>query len=376
MKRICVSVSSDLVSDNRVNKTCFSLQQLGLDVVLIGRRKRTKSLDLAKRSYCCLRMNLLFETSFLFYAELNLRLFIYLLFHKQDILWSNDLDTLPANYLVSRLKNKPLIFDSHEHFTEVPELKYNLFAKKTWKRIERTILPRLKYVITVCNPIAAYFKENYAIEAIIVRNMLPKSLSSDIQSSKPYLDMAIDNNKPILIWQGAINIERGIEELLEAMTKVEAYLYIIGDGKIVSQVKQMAKRLKLDDKVFFLPRMPYQQMIALTQQATLGLSLDKNTNTNYAISLPNKVFEYISAHIPILASDLSEIRATIEQYEVGEFIWEITPKEIAKRINEMLNDDVKLAQYKANTYRASEILCWENEEKKIQDIVENILNKK
>jgi glycosyltransferase involved in cell wall biosynthesis len=321
-------------------------------------------------------MRLLFETSALFYAEMNLRLFIFLLFHKQDILWANDLDTLPANYLVSRLKGKPLIFDSHEHFTEVPELKYNRFAKKTWKRIEKKIVPKLKYVITVCNPIAVYFRENYSIETTIVRNMPPKDRSLEINMINLHFDFAIDKSKPVLIWQGVVNIERGVEELLMAMNEIDAYLYIIGDGKIISQIKQLATQLQLDNKVFFLSRMPYPQMMSLTRQATLGLSLDKNTNINYAISLPNKVFEYISAHIPVLVSDLSEIRSTIEHYHVGEFISQITPKEIAKRINEMLEDKDKMAQYKANTYPTSEVLCWENEEKKIAHLIRGILNKK
>ncbi|MDR1006014.1 MAG: glycosyltransferase [Bacteroidales bacterium] len=375
MKRIAVSVSNDLVSDNRVEKTCRSLQASRLDVVLIGRRRRGINLPLGKRNYRCRRMRLLFETSALYYAELNVRLFVFLLCHKQDILWSNDLDTLPANYLVSKLKRLPLIYDSHEHFTEVPELKYNRFAKKAWKFFERKIVPNLTYVVTVCNPIAEYFKTEYGINAVIVRNMPLKQSLLHNEAAKSGFNFVIRHNKPVLIWQGAVNIERGLEELIEAMNDIEAYLYVVGEGLLLPSLKQMATAFGLNEKVFFIGRLPYPQMMALTRQADLGLSLDKSTNMNYAISLPNKVFEYISAHIPLLVSDLQEIRSAIRDYEVGEFICNISSEEIAKRIKEMLADKERLAKYKANTFAASEVLCWENEETKIANLINEILNK-
>jgi glycosyltransferase involved in cell wall biosynthesis len=256
----------------------------------------------------------------------------------------------------------------------VPELKNNRFARKTWKRIEKAIVPHLKYVITVCNPIAQYFKENYDIQAKIVRNMPTRDRSNVFNEMNLHQGIDFRKDKPVLVWQGAVNVERGLEELLLAMNNINAYLYIIGDGKIITQIKQLARQLHLEGKVVFLPRMPFSQMMSLTRQATIGLSLDKNTNLNYAISLPNKVFEYISAHIPSLVSDLQEIRSAIDTYRVGEFISQITSEEIVKRVNEMLADNEKLAQYKTNTYRASEDLCWENEEQKITNLVLDILN--
>jgi glycosyltransferase involved in cell wall biosynthesis len=319
-------------------------------------------------------MNLLFSKSLWFYAEFNFRLGIYLLCHRQDIIWSNDLDTLPACRLVSRLKRIPLIYDSHELFTEVPELKYNRFAKKTWKRIEKCIVPKLKYVITVCNPIAEYFAKNYGVSATIVRNLPPKDISFDFNLMHGQFDYIIPTDKPILIWQGSINIERGLEELICAMKQINARLYIIGEGPILNYLRDTVQREQLYGKITFIHRLTFERMMSLTRQATLGLSLDKNTNGNYEISLPNKVFEYIAAHVPILCSDLKEIRHTIGDLKVGEFISEITPEEIARRINNLLLQPDLLAEYKHNTFAASEILCWENEEQKIQNLVWQILN--
>src|ERR1051326_7175614 len=116
-KKIILSVTNDLTSEQRVHKVCLFLLKLGFNVILVGRQRR-KSLPLESRPYKTKRMFLLFEKGPLFYAEYNLRLFFYLLFHKADVLVSNDLDTLPANYLASTLKGNKLVHDSHEYRSE------------------------------------------------------------------------------------------------------------------------------------------------------------------------------------------------------------------------------------------------------------------
>jgi hypothetical protein len=99
-----VSVTNDLTTDQRVDRTCMALVKSGYDVLLVGRQLRN-SKTLTPRSYRMHRLTLLFDKGPLFYAEYNITLFFYLLFHKYDLIVSNDLDTLPANYLANRIKH-------------------------------------------------------------------------------------------------------------------------------------------------------------------------------------------------------------------------------------------------------------------------------
>src|ERR1039457_87445 len=126
-KRIIVSVTNDLTTDQRVDRSCNTLVKMGFDVLLVGRLLK-QSLELESRNYRTKRMKLWFTRGPLFYAEYNLRLFFFLLVHKTDILFSNDLDTLPANYLISGILNLPLVHDCHEYFRGVPELNGRRFT--------------------------------------------------------------------------------------------------------------------------------------------------------------------------------------------------------------------------------------------------------
>jgi len=160
VKIAIVTVSNDLATDNRVSKTCNVLIESGYTVLLVG-RNRKNSLPLKPQNYGCKRLNLLFDKGALFYAELNIRLFFFLLFSKVDLIFANDLDTLPSAFLSHKFKRRSkIVYDSHELFTEAPELE-GRFVKKIWERIEKMIFPKLNHIITVNDSIAEIFEEKY-----------------------------------------------------------------------------------------------------------------------------------------------------------------------------------------------------------------------
>ncbi len=373
MKKAIVSVINDLSTDQRVHKVSLTLHQLGYDVTLVGRRQR-KSLPLAKRDYATKRMFLLFEKGPLFYAEYQFRLFLYLLFHKANVLVANDLDTLLPNYLISKLKGSNLVYDSHELFCEVPELQNNPAKKNTWKRLERWIFPKLKNVFTVNDSIAKIYSEEYGVELKVLRNIpLLSNQQNFKKASKEELGIATD--KKIIVLQGAgINVDRGAEEAVLSMQFVEnAELLIIGSGDVMDVLKQMVHDLKLQEKVKFIGKVPFEKLLQYTHHADLGLTLDKDTNINYRYSLPNKLFDYIHAGVPVLASGLAEIKKIITDYKVGDCIQNHDPKHIADKINAILNNEQLLADWKKNCKIAAEKLNWETEQLQLISVYKQFL---
>ncbi|MBO6025767.1 MAG: glycosyltransferase [Bacteroidales bacterium] len=364
--RVIVSVINDLVTDQRVNKSCLTLQMMGYEVLLVGRKQR-KSPPMDDRPYRTHRMKLLFEKGPLFYAEYNIRLYFFLLFHKANLLLSNDLDTALPNYFISKLKGVKMIYDSHEYFTETPELVNRPRVQRVWKRIEGFVVPRLKEMITVCDSIAELFEKQYGVKCHVVRNIPPKAALPP-KGDKKALDLPDD--KHLLVLQGSgINIQRGAEELVEAMQYLDdCFLMIIGGGDVLPVLKQMVENLKITDRVRFLPRMPYAKMMAYTQLAELGFVLDKDTNLNYRFCLPNKLFDFIQADVPIVASHLVEIEKIIKKYNIGLFIPDHDPKSIAETIKAGLNDASQRAIWKQGLAQAAQDLCWENEQQTLIEI--------
>jgi len=373
VKKAIVSVINDLSTDQRVHKVCSTLHNMGYEVTLVGRRQR-KSLPLAARAYATKRMFLLFEKGPLFYASFQLRLFMYLLFHKADVLVANDLDTLLPNYLVSKLKRSVIVYDSHELFCEVPELQGSPFKKNTWKRLERWIFPKLKYVFTVNDSIAKIYRDEYHVPMRVVRNIPPLASQANVKHISKE-ELGIPTDKKIIVLQGAgINVDRGAEEAVQAMQYVnDAVLLIIGSGDVMALLHQLVDELKLQEKVKFIGKVPFEKLLQYTHHADLGLTLDKDTNINYRYSLPNKLFDYIHAGVPVLASPLVEIKRIIAGYHVGDCIQSHDPQEIGEKVNTILSNQQLLAEWKKNCKIAAEQLNWETEQPQLTEVYQRFL---
>ena len=364
MKKIIISVSNDLVTDQRVHRVALSLAEF-YEVVLLG-RKLQESLPLNKQPYFTTRMKLLFKGGPLFYAELNMRLFLFLLFNKANLLLANDLDTLLPNYLISKIKNIELYYDTHEYFTEVPELQKRPLVKKIWEIIEAFIFPKLNNVYTVNQSIANLYHEKYKTNVEVIRNVpIPVIIEPKDRNS-----LGLPENKKIVIFQGAgINVDRGAEEALLSMkfTADDVILLFIGGGDVFGKLQSMADLNKLSDKVIFIPKVPVNNLRQYTMHASLGLTLDKDTNLNYRYSLPNKLFDYIHAGVPVLSSKLIEIEKIIQKYNIGKIVTSHKPEEIGNTIMEMLNSS-KYDVWKKNTNIAAHELSWEKEKYKLLKI--------
>lgn len=361
LKKIIVTVTNDLSTDQRVDKVCSTLQKNGFEILLIGRK--LKNSTPLNRSYTTKRIRLFFNKGFLFYAEYNLRLFFIILFFKKDILLSNDLDTLLPNYLVSILQRKKIVYDSHELFPEIPELVHKPFVKKCWSQLESWILPKLKNNYTVCKSIAEFYSKKYNANFTTIMN-LPNRKNIQLGEFPFQYD-----EKKIILYQGALNVGRGLELIIETMLFLEnTILVIIGDGDIINQLKQKTTNLNLDNNIYFLGKLTPKKLQKITPLADLGISIEEDLGLNYRYALPNKIFDYIQAEVPILVSDLPEMKRIAIDYKVGEVIVNRKPKALALQIKKLLDKNFSTALKKAKKE-----LVWENQEEKLLTIFKNLM---
>ena len=331
------------------------MTQNNWDVLLIGRRlSNSKKLD---RNYKTHRISLIFNNGFLFYAEYNLRLFFFLLLKKVHVLHANDLDTLLPMWLLSKLKKVPLVYDSHEFFLGVPEIQNKKMVKFIWKLIERIIFPRLKHVFTVNESIAKLYQNAYNVNVKVLRNV-PEQTKIDLIKTKSNLNLP--SQKPVVILQGSgINVDRGAEELLEAIAlQDQFFLCVIGKGDVFEKLRERALRQDLSKKTMFMDAIPYEEMMQYTMLSDIGVSLDKPNNLNYEFSLPNKFFDYIKAGIPVVSSHLIEIRKLVEQFNCGAMTTSHDPHDILDALQYAFKNK---SSFKKGILQAKEELVWEKE---------------
>jgi len=364
-KRIILFVSNDLSCDNRVHKVATSLSNNGCDVEVVG-RKLKNSMPLSRQCYAQKRLRFLFTKGPLFYAEMNIRFFLYLIFRRFDIATANDLDTLLGVFCAVKLRGKQLVYDSHEYFTEVPELQNRSRVRNMWLAMEKRIFPKLHSVMTVCGSIAKEYEAKYEVPVSVVRNVPYR----DINCERKQFDLP---HSKVVLYQGALNVGRGLELLIEAFASVDACLLIIGDGDIRAQLEAMVDQLNLRGKVIFLGKIPYNNLPAYTQLATIGVSLEEDLGASYHYCLPNKLFDYIQAGKPVLVSDLPEMKAIISRYPCGEIFTERNAKNLANQLNELLRDEQRLQLYQANCLTASVDLCWEKEERNLLSVYSQLM---
>jgi glycosyltransferase involved in cell wall biosynthesis len=346
-------VINDLATDQRVGRVAKLLAEQGFNVLCIGRRMKG-SPDLRNRPYKLRRYRMLFTGGPLFYACFNMRLFLTLLFAKSPALFiSNDLDTLAANFLASRIRRVPLIYDSHELFTQVPELIHRKRVQAIWKWIEYVLVPKLHYALTVNYSIATIYRRLYGTSFRVVRNV-PERLEYIPPKGRP-------DGKQIIIYQGALNVGRGLELVIDAMQYIpDALFMLVGSGDIEEELKQQVLNKKLDDRVEFRGRVLPEDLVGLTVSADLGISLEEDLGLNYRYSLPNKLFDYIQCRVPVLCSSLPEMSRIVDSYGIGISTGEKEAEKIAGIIRYMLKERAGGAWREALD-RAADDLCWEKE---------------
>lgn len=354
-KKIVLTVTNQLVFDQRMQKIAQSLHTAGYLVTLIGSCHKN-SPELRKSDYVQKRLNVYFRKGPLFYAEFNLKLAFWLLTSpKPAAICAIDLDTIIPVWLASKIRKSVPVYDAHELFIEMKEVVTRPRIYVFWRWVEQTFVPKFTRGYTVNAFIQQYFINTYGVKYGIVENR--PIFTEVVNAAKP--------ETPFLLYQGAVNHGRSFETLIPAMQQIPIPLLICGDGNFMLQLKELIEQYEVASKVVLKGMVIPAELRTITPTATIGLTLFENVGLNQIHSLANRFFDYIMCGVPQICVAYPEYIAINKEYEVAYLIPNTEPATIAEAVNKLLTDVVLYRTIQENCRLAAQKLSWQQEEQKL-----------
>ena len=370
-RRIAVWVSNDLTFDQRVKKTCETLEAASWTPVLVGREMpHTVPWDGPWEAH---RLRLLAHQGPRFYLSLQRELSTWLRAHASDLdaIWCNDLDTLAPALHHGQL---PVIYDSHEYFTEAAGLTGRPMRRAIWLALERWAMRKLPCMITVNESIASAYRAKYNIDVLVVRNMPRIQPPIQVHGREAFRDYGIPTDLPIALMQGAyMDRDRGAAEAVAAVPEMEGVrLVLVGAGIEWEEAKKRLDDPKMEGRLHCIPKLPFDELRRLTASADVGLSLDKGGHGNYEMSLPNKLFDFMHARLPMVVTARKEVASIVREHGLGEVVEEATPQAIRDAVKNVL--DKPRMEWAHSFEKASAQFHWGVDEPNILKALDICLN--
>jgi glycosyltransferase involved in cell wall biosynthesis len=387
--RVCLHVVRPVRVDVRAQRTRQALADAGYTVTLIDVEET--------RPFSFLKMLRAFARSL--YAVLRC---------DADIYHACEVTALPACFIAAKIRRKPLIFEAYEMpLHDVPLAEMGKL-RRVFHIIFSLLLPRLlpacQAIIAVSPPIVAEITRRYRNERVfLVRNILPYRAVTHSERLRDYLGLAPSTR--VVLYQGYLQADRGLDILVRAAPLLDHDIVIVlmgkGIGETQARLESLICELDIVDRVKIIPPVPYDELLDWTASADIGLTpLSPEQTLTMQWCLPNKVFEYIMAGLPILSGPLEAVQELLARYDVGQtfsirsqdtrqgmFLPYVVneydesqdtrqgmslPSALAHGINSMLADCAILARMHENALRAARELCWENEQARLIEVYETV----
>jgi|YNPMSStandDraft_1061717.scaffolds.fasta_scaffold00001_122 glycosyltransferase involved in cell wall biosynthesis len=367
--RVCLITFSSLVTDGRSLNALRSISKIE-DVACFS---QTRDVDYQKLN---LSSNI---THFSIPKTYNRMLFDWINFHRKvknlsadidlNIFWACDLYSLKAAVNLAK-KDDFIIYDSREIYSALGNLSGKFIKQRILAFLEKQWIKGVDHFVVSgdldARFLKTYFNTKKPFTTIYNVPQFKERLQSNIIKEKfPYL-----GDKTILLYQGAVHFGRGIELILNFIAKSKKYAFVIlGDGLFLAKAKELAYKLDILDRVVFAGCIPYEELHNWTCSAHIGVNLIEPISFSYELALPNKMFEYIMAGLPQIASKLPAMQDIIDRYNVGICIENFSNEKIENSINEIL---MNYEFYQENCLKAAKVFNYGNEERKIFEIIASL----
>lgn len=292
---------------------------------------------------------------------------------RPDIVHSHDVNTLPTCWFAARICRARLVYDAHEISTSREG--YSSFRRLV-ALVEHHLMPRADGSITTTTARAKFFARAYSVPRPIVLQNRPRFQTAH-RTNRIREELGLKNAWPIVLYQGGIQQGRGLEGLVRVAAQVpDTYFVFIGNGRLDQNLRNITSQLKLDERVHFIPTVSLAELPSYTASADIGVQPIENTCFNHYTTDSNKLFEYVQAGLPVVASDLPEIRQVVKKYEVGLLVEPGNEKALAEALGILGKDEVARQHYAERAAQAAQSLCWETQEHMLVDLYDRLIMSK
>lgn len=334
-------------------------------------RQRAKSRKLAARLST---LNLKLRTRFI--HRLRARAILELVLEdRPDAVHAHDLQALPIGWWVKKRLGVPLVFDSHELHDDLSLI--SRWGKRESRRQHRFYSRRIDGLVTVNDSIGAALRERYPLlpEPVIVRNATRYDGADIVDDGRLHRAAEVDPSTRILLYQGGFSRHRGLDVLVRSapLLPSEWVLVMMGWGSFESHLRALAREVDPGGtRVRFIPGAPQAELGLWTAGGALGVIPYENVCLNHWFCSPNKLWEYPVAGVPILASPFPELRATVEDNDIGCLLSDpVTPENIAETIRALTGE--QLVRWRANCRRFIERDNWSVYEQRLVALYARLL---
>ncbi|AFH48972.1 Glycosyltransferase [Ignavibacterium album JCM 16511] len=363
-KKVLITFLGNINYDTRCNNLFDSFTSKGYDVDFIGFDWLTENFASVKGKKTVYKLSKK-SLSIFFYLKFYSLLKLKVLSKKFDIIFAEDLYCLPVCIIAGKIKGAKVIYDCRELFGFLAGLKNKKLIQRFWSTIEKLFIRKADLILTTGEMDSEFIRRRYNLHNDLVIRNLPLYKKSDSPVDY-YSLLGIDKSKKVLLYQGVVLHGRGLKMIFEFLqTSDDFVLVILGSGEMLSYYKNLSNKMGLDNKVFFIGKIPQEKLLDYTAGAFAGLSLIENVSMSYYYALPNKLFEYIMAEIPVITTDLPQMKKIIEEFEVGFTIPEGKINELINVLSKLSTDKNLYFQLKLNCRKASQTLNWGDEVEKL-----------
>ncbi|MBU1100441.1 MAG: glycosyltransferase [Bacteroidetes bacterium] len=370
-KTACICFLGNPNFDTRVNNLAGSFESIGIKTDVIGFEWRDQEVNAQRGRRTIYKLDKS-KSSLFYYAKFKTLLILHLLKTNADYYFAEDVYTLPFVTIIAKIKKAKVIYNSRELYTQLAGLRNKSFVQKVISTLEKMYIRKVDLVLTTGEMDTDFIKEKYTLENVLtIRNLPLKKLPINIINYNRLFNL--DKKYKVLFYQGVLFEGRGIDQVIKLLPELGDYIFVLcGTGEHKDQFVELAFELGVSDRVFFLGAIDQAELINYTAGADIGFSLIENISISYYYALPNKLFEYIMASVPVIVSDLPQMKKIVMDYKVGAVVDFDNVNELKETILRLTETSDSIKAFKENCVVAAEELNWQKEFTKLLERLNQI----